>query len=294
MRHLQRTVLMLTVMSAVVTACGSPASRPDLTDAGARAEPKTTPARSYPTLTSEPEDLTAPTGTTFDFDGTEWSLISLQGASVEDAQITLKFDSHNGITGAAPCTSYAASYSRSSNQFRVTERPPWKTNPDCNEPKSIARQVESYRDSLASVTEYRIRSERLEFTNTAGETILTFSLLKRPASLDSELQDTEWALVLMNGRKPVTGTSVTLEFRKGRISGSTGCNHYGGEYEAVEKGELRVREIAQTMMQCTGKIGRQEGAYLRAIYDSVAYRVTGDRLETLNAEGRTLLVFRRQ
>ncbi len=294
MWHLQGTVLMLTVMWAVVAACGSPASRPDLPDTAARAEPKTTSARSYATLTSEPEGMAAPTGTTFDFDGTEWALISLDGSTVEHARITLKFDSHNGITGTAPCTSYTASYSRSGSQFRVTEWPPWKMNPDCDEPKTVTRQVKSYRDSLASVTEYRIRSERLEFDNAAGKTILTFSLLKRPASLDPELQDTEWALVSMNGRKPVTGTSVTLEFGKGSISGSTGCNHYGGEYEAAEKGKLRISEIAQTMMQCTGQIGRQEGAYLRAIYDSVAYRVTGDRLETLNAEGRTLLVFRRQ
>jgi len=107
------------------------------------------------------------------------------------------------------------------------------------------------------------------------------------------LADTDWELTLLEGQPLVPDTFISLRFEAGAFSGSAGCNRYGGEYVAAEDGSLSHPNTAVTVMLCPEPEGvmKQERAYVDALGDAVAYRLSEDRLELQDAKGRTLLVY---
>ncbi|NIN63919.1 MAG: META domain-containing protein, partial [Anaerolineae bacterium] len=110
----------------------------------------------------------------------------------------------------------------------------------------------------------------------------------RPADLDG----TDWVLRSLYGSSLVEGSNITLNFGDGFASGFSGCNAYGGEYTAADDGTLTIPEIAVTAQLCQTPEGvmRQEDAYIQALGNAAAYRLTDDRLEIHNVLGETTLV----
>ncbi|UCC63551.1 MAG: META domain-containing protein [Anaerolineae bacterium] len=115
---------------------------------------------------------------------------------------------------------------------------------------------------------------------------------KRPGA-PVDLDGTEWVLTSLHGQSLIEGTNITLNFAGGVLSGFAGCNAYGGEYTAADEGILAIPELAITAQDCQEPEGvmQQEAAYVEALQDATAYRVTDGRLELENAEGETTLVF---
>jgi len=117
-----------------------------------------------------------------------------------------------------------------------------------------------------------------------------------------DLVDTQWVLVSLNGKSPIESTEITLNFEKEFLSGSMGCNGYGGgpdsgKYIATDDGTLTIPGIlAVTVQLCstTEGIMEQEAAYIAALWSATSYRVLDDRLEIGNAAGETILVFARK
>jgi len=71
----------------------------------------------------------------------------------------------------------------------------------------------------------------------------------------------------------ITGTTITAKFTDdSKITGSAGCNHYGGEY-LLDGANLSISSLFSTLMYCTEPEGvmEQEARYL-GLFDSV--RVT--------------------
>jgi heat shock protein HslJ len=66
----------------------------------------------------------------------------------------------------------------------------------------------------------------------------------------ASLAGTEWRLVELNGKEPIQGTEITLNFEKERGGGNSGCNSYGGAYTSGAEGKLEFGEIEQTLMFC--------------------------------------------
>jgi len=120
----------------------------------------------------------------------------------------------------------------------------------------------------------------------------------RPTPSAANLDGTEWVLTSLHGHSLIAGTNITLNFAGEVLSGFAGCNAYGGgrdsgEYTAVEGGSLAISQIAITLQLCQSPEGvmQQEAAYVEALQDATAYRVTDGRLELENAAGETTLVF---
>jgi len=109
----------------------------------------------------------------------------------------------------------------------------------------------------------------------------------------ADLDGTEWMLASLYGSDLVEGSNVTLNFGEGSVSGFAGCNGYGGGYTAVDDGTLMIPEIAVTAQLCQppDDVMPQEDAYMQALGNAAAYRVTDGRLEIDNASGETTLVF---
>ena len=126
--------------------------------------------------------------------------------------------------------------------------------------------------------------------------IVAFGLLLMACARDP-LAGTRWTLVSLSGQTPVKEYPVTLHFTGAELDGETGCNSYGGSYEA-DGDRMRFPEdpggvgIWSTAMGCEPwDIMRQEEEYLRTLRQVTNYRLVGNRLELMDREGRRTLVF---
>ncbi|WP_301665451.1 META domain-containing protein [Methanoculleus frigidifontis] len=91
------------------------------------------------------------------------------------------------------------------------------------------------------------------------------------------------------------GTAITANFTEdGRVTGSAGCNGYGGNY-VFDGDRLAITSIASTLMACTEPPGimDQEARYLDLLGSVAAFQLEGDRLVLLDANGTPVLTYER-
>lgn len=90
---------------------------------------------------------------------------------------------------------------------------------------------------------------------------------------------------------PMSITKVTLEFKDGRISGSSGCNSFFANY-TVEKNSMSFGLIGSTKMYCSNPgVMEQEQTYMMRLESVKTYKIEGDKLKLIDSNGKTLLVF---
>jgi heat shock protein HslJ len=108
------------------------------------------------------------------------------------------------------------------------------------------------------------------------------------AAGSSDLTGQVWVLSTLSGKGPVPGTSPTMEFASGKVSGSTGCNSYSGGYKSRLR-TLRIEQpIATTMKACSPAISTQEKSFLAMLGKIRRYAVRGDTLTLKGAVGNQL------
>src|SRR5262245_33153209 len=109
------------------------------------------------------------------------------------------------------------------------------------------------------------------------------------------LEGLPWRLVSLPGQSPGTVPAlqrpVSVQFDAGRVSGFTGCNTMSGSY-TVEGNQLKLGTLAGTMMSCPAPASTVEGAFNKAFAGTLAYVITGDRLNLTTALG--VLLFERE
>jgi heat shock protein HslJ len=107
------------------------------------------------------------------------------------------------------------------------------------------------------------------------------------------LQGTTWRLTSIDNHPAMAGVRVTAVFSSDddRVAGSAGCNQYFGR--AAVKGErIEVGGLGSTKMFCTTDgVMPQEAAYLSALGQATAYRVTGRQLQLGATSGAVSLAF---
>ena len=107
------------------------------------------------------------------------------------------------------------------------------------------------------------------------------------ASPEAPLEGTEWRLVEMPGAPdPPAGARATLllEHGGGTVRGSTGCNSFDGAWE-IAGTRLSLGLGALGTAACPEALARLEADYLEALRRAGSYRLRGDTLELLGAEG---------
>jgi len=110
----------------------------------------------------------------------------------------------------------------------------------------------------------------------------------------SPLTGNVWVVTSLLGTTPLAGTELTTEFTpSGSVSGTSGCNRYGGEYTASGK-SLRISSLSSTQMACPQKIMAQESVFLKALATTRSYGVKGTTLTLRDAAGRRLLTYASQ
>ena len=72
-----------------------------------------------------------------------------------------------------------------------------------------------------------------------------------PAGHPATLAGTAWRVVSVGGRAPVAAARPTAVFSPDRITGSGGCNTYGGRYRYdPATGQIEMRDLGMTLMAC--------------------------------------------
>ena len=81
------------------------------------------------------------------------------------------------------------------------------------------------------------------------------------------LSQTAWRVVAIDGRAPVPGGEPTAAFDVDRVSGSAGCNSYGGRYAYdPATGAISFGELGRTLMLCTEPARNDvETAFMKAL-----------------------------
>ena len=110
------------------------------------------------------------------------------------------------------------------------------------------------------------------------------------------LAGTEWYLVSMGpvgaGGLPASGARVTLKFgTDGRISGSGGCNSYGGNYR-IQGNRLTLSQVFSTRRACIdANANKQESQYLAALESASRFRLNRRQLTIYYGAGQNSLDF---
>jgi heat shock protein HslJ len=116
---------------------------------------------------------------------------------------------------------------------------------------------------------------------------------ERPASgSGTPLVGTAWRLTSLTGHDPAALASinrpVVMRFRSDEVSGSSGCNGFGGTY-TIDRGRIVFGPLMGTMMACPQPAMSIEQAVRKALTGAVPYTLAGDTLTFISAA--TTLVF---
>lgn len=103
-----------------------------------------------------------------------------------------------------------------------------------------------------------------------------------------ELDGTSWSLTSIAGTSADPG--AVLGFANGKLSGSTGCNSFGGSYEQSES-SLSITLGPTTLIGCPPPLDAQEHAVLAALPKTSSFTVDGETLTLLDAGGTPLLEY---
>jgi heat shock protein HslJ len=165
----------------------------------------------------------------------------------------------------------------------------------------ITVKVESVANPPADASAYSYTLVEVISKTPASQTGAEPAATAAPAAATPEnkpaasLEGAPWKLVSYADsegkiQKPLAGTEITIEFRGGNVAGNSGCNNYMGTYEA--SGEtLSIRLSGATMMACPEPVMSQESAYWTALESAGLYRIAGDELQIVTADGKPLLSY---
>jgi heat shock protein HslJ len=73
-----------------------------------------------------------------------------------------------------------------------------------------------------------------------------------------------WQGVTVAGQPVVVGHEPMANFGPGEVSGTTGCNSFGGSYTYAD-GKILFGPLRTTLMACIGPIGEVEGRFSAAL-----------------------------
>jgi heat shock protein HslJ len=99
-----------------------------------------------------------------------------------------------------------------------------------------------------------------------------------PASNDS-LDGTSWELYAISKHFLIEGSTITIAFEDGQVSGSAGCNSYSGEYQVNGK-KIKFGMLASTLMACIDTaIMEQETMFMQMLGDAHRFEIVDGQLQ---------------
>jgi len=102
----------------------------------------------------------------------------------------------------------------------------------------------------------------------------------------------QWKLISYNQTPALPNVETTIEFKDGQLSGSVGCNHFGGEYK-VKDDVMEFGPIMTTEMFCEA-VADQEAGTLGALQGKTSFVLDDDTLTITSEDGSMSVVLARK
>lgn len=227
--------------------------------------------------------------------GTRWQLLSYgapdsQTPAIGGVSVTLNFGSGTSASGFAGCNSYSIGYNVDEPNIRFDM--PMSTLMACVR-DDVMNQELFFLQTLQAVTTYEVRDNRLILNYDGGQMIF----------MALTLANTTWQLVSYgdanNPTTPIGNTPISAQFGEdGTVTGSTGCNSYGGNYVVgtlPDANQVTFSNMYQTEMACMEDgVMAQESAYLNALASATGIiNQTADKLVIGYGDNQQLVFERR-
>jgi heat shock protein HslJ len=214
----------------------------------------------------------------------------LDGSPLDETlSFTLAFE-ENRFNGLAGCRHFEGDYQAGDGeiQFPSIEM----VEMDCPGADDAYWSMEGrFTDALTWARHWRIVDKRLEIRTERGA-VLVFT--PYTPMLTTTLDGTSWSLTAFIEDGTTTAsladTAITLVFEDEQVSGSAGCNSYGGSY-TLGDGELHIGPVAITEMYCmTPEDAMEQEARFTDILTNVAlFEWDADELTLKTLDGRELV-----
>ncbi|MBX3026861.1 META domain-containing protein [bacterium] len=228
-------------------------------------------------------------------EGPLWRLTSLRGLDAKQLAavrqgVTVRFDGGR-LQGFSGCNQLVGSYTVAGD--RVTIPAMAGTMMAC--PPPVMRVEDAVKAALAGTLRFAVAADGLTLTPPAeDEPTLTFVAAPAP-----RLDGVAWEVTgFNNGRhavvSPLLGTTLTLTFQDGTVSGTSGCNTFRASYTRDER-RLSIGPAAVTRTHCDGRgVMQQEREFLAALESTTTWAIDRDLLDLHRADGERVLSARRK
>lgn len=220
-------------------------------------------------------------------EGATWRLTGLPGQVLPPGPgrnaITVNFEAGR-VHGFSGCNQFFGSYTRQGDKLGLGAL--GASMMACAEP---AMAIESrFLKAFSGSLRVAVAGSELTLTPESGGDALRFEREAAP-----RLEGVEWEVTgYNNGRQavvsPKLGSRLTLTFRDGQVSGSSGCNRFHGAFTA-EGNALTIRPLATTRMACEEGVMTQEQEFLRALQTATTWKIVRGMLDVHRADGERVL-----
>lgn len=180
-----------------------------------------------------------------------WELNELNGRRVANSRIYLEFDESMGrISGSGGCNRFFGTYELKKTRFKAFGL--GTTKMACMRPGTMETEAD-FLDALKKAN--RIKKNIATLSIYSGKkNVLVFrksrSIEREPVTMD--LSSRKWILKGIGGIKVDIGNDapfLNFDATKGTSGGDTGCNVFGGNYEALGS-KIKFSQIISTMRAC--------------------------------------------
>lgn len=211
--------------------------------------------------------------------GTHWLLQDTPGMPTAGVSVTAEL-ADGRMGGSSGCNTYNAPYAV--DGATLTIGPEVATTKMACEPEASGVEAE-YLAALPKVRRYAIAGETLELLAADGTTLLSYSAADGATAILGQ-----WtASSFYTGdsvQSVAVGSTLTANFDAGEVSGDSGCNSFGGAYEAGRR-SISMGPFRATLKACADPaLQAQEQQFLAALELAATFRVTGDQLELFRAD----------
>ena len=192
------------------------------------------------------------------------------------------------VAGFAGCNRFTAPYTVDGGTVEIGQVA--VTRMACPPPADSVERA--YLAALADVAGWRLNDGETQLVLLAdgGDDLLTYDLATPVGDWEATSFLTSNAVSSL-----LPGTTITASFSEGEtLTGSAGCNTYRSNFE-TNRGSIEIGSPSATEKACSTPAGvmEQEAAYLAAIPTAVRYRVDGNSLALLDADGTFVASYRR-
>ena len=202
------------------------------------------------------------------------------GVSTAGVSVTAVFKA-GILTGSSGCNGYSTPYQLNGSKLTISSQIRG-TLVGC--PPGPTAVEQAYRARLPQVKSYEITGQTLTLFGSKGTTLLVYDATDGASAIVGKWTATSYYTGTAIQSVEV-GSTLTVDFRDGQVSGESGCNSFGGPYE-VQGTTIKLGPFRSTLKACTDPVLQtQEQKYLAALGLAASYEVTATTLQLFRADG---------